>query len=107
MTTNTDEVQSDLAAINLDTDSRFVEVIIDQDIRLSLNKEIDPSTLDKHEAPNGPDFLLKDVNIARKKLDVAVREENFAESNLLYFKQKEAGTLDPQGLKRSFIWVTL
>ena len=74
----TDANAFDLANLAINKESRFIEVCIDQDVR--LNRIMVP---DLHNLPEtDTQFELKDVNNARSKYDEAIAKERVAEQNL-------------------------
>ena len=82
---NPEDVQNELTSSVLDNSTRYVEVIIDQDVRLGL-----VDTVPKKQEETGPpksDFRTKDVNSARLKLDEAIANEAHAEDNLARFNE--------------------
>ena len=76
-----DDIQAELASATLDNTNRYVEVIVDQDVRQNL---IQVPVQQKEKGPEDKSRLrMKDVNHARRKLDTAIRHEDMAEENFL------------------------
>ena len=86
MTSTVDEIQTDITALSLDTESRYLEIIVDQDIRKGrVQKPVVEPIQEIVVAPKN--FGLKDINQARRRLEQAVEAEETAESSLARFEE--------------------
>ena len=73
----TDSAATEFSNLSISKENRFIEVVIDQDVRL---KRIVPTLTSEKSVVEKFDF--KDVNVARAKLDEAAIEESLAEENV-------------------------
>ena len=89
-----DELQAELATTVLDAESRYIEVIIDQDIRknrVEATPEIEETAQPKAESNR------KNITNAKRKLDLAINQEDMAEANLNRYNELLAGATDVRG----------
>ena len=72
------QVTTDISNLSISKDSRFIEVCVDQDVRLKRVSAV----VDEPQTDNTSEYDLKDVNVARAKLDEADSNERVAEENV-------------------------